>query len=761
MTLEQEVEKFFQTNTKFYSIYDVQKKLGLRSNQKESLQTILTKLESQGKIYYDNGKYIHVPSDFYLRFGTLKMSQKKNYYIKTFAKEIILIPKENVLKTDAHLGDKVFVELLPKEKGVQENIGVIRRVVQAATLCEANFLKTTLLIDKLHRYYIMMENKPIYLKPHDLNGAFAGDEVSIYTEKKDGHNAFKVVEVIKQKEKYRIFVKKNQSWYSTENHLYKASLNETDFYLDGTKILALYEYDKKTKTFSISCKKVITENIEEWIREYAAEHGFKASFSEESLKECSFITKMKQKEERADLRDLQVISIDPENAKDLDDAISLEKKKNGYRLYVHIADVDFFVPFSSSLFQEAIHRGTSCYLGNIVIPQLPEVLSNHVCSLKEKEERLTKTMMIDVDYNGDIIDFQIFRSVICNQKQMTYEKADLFLEQGLIEQDYQPFQKMLLEMNELSAILQTRRMKRGYLPLNVLELQAVINQNHIVSKLLETKNGPAHRMIENFMLLANEAVTDYFYWLNLPFVYRNHDSPSLSKLYRLKKELASLQYKTRGIKELQIQKKYQQYLTTICRGCSENEQKYIMTLFLQSLEKAYYSNENIGHFGLALKRYGTVTSPIRRGCDLVNHAVMSEFLTNGLTSSKLDEIKEFISQNVERLNTQELASEELEKDIKKYLLEEYAHQFIDEVFDATIEFITEKEVFIRTTNNILGMIPILGEDRVDRFHHTYISGNQTYRAKDTIKVRLTSATLTKNAYCVFSKENNLNLKRNL
>ena len=470
---------------------------------------------------------------------------------------------------------------------------------------------------------------------------------------------------------------------------------------------------------------------------------------------------MKQKEERADLRDLQVISIDPENAKDLDDAISLQKKKNGYRLYVHIADVDFFVPFSSSLFQEAIHRGTSCYLGNIVIPQLPEVLSNHICSLKEKEERLTKTMMIDVDYNGDIIDFQIFRSVICNQKQMTYEKADLFLEQGLIEQDYQPFQKMLLEMNELSAILQTRRMKRGYLPLNVLELQAVINQNHIVSKLLETKNGPAHRMIENFMLLANEAVTDYFYWLNLPFVYRNHDSPSLSKLYRLKKELASLQYKTRGIKELQIQKKYQQYLTTICRGCSENEQKYIMTLFLQSLEKAYYSNENIGHFGLALKRYGTVTSPIRRGCDLVNHAVMSEFLTNGLTSSKLDEIKEFISQNVERLNTQEVASEELEKDIKKYLLEEYVHQFIDEVFDATIEFITEKEVFIRTTNNILGMIPILGEDRVDRFHHTYISGNQTYRAKDTIKVRLTSATLTKNAYCVFSKENNLNLKRNL
>ena len=763
MTLEQQIESFFQTNFKFYSITDLQKKFCLLPKEETVLQTILLNLESQGKIYYENGQYIHVSKDSYLKFGLLQKSNRNHYYIKTFEKEIILISKEDVLKMGTNINDKVFVEIVPKkEEHSKVRIrGVIKRVVQEEALKRQTFIRTKIEMDKDHQYYVIVQDKKFYLKPEFLNGAFAGDEVSLLMSEENSYHSFYVVEVIHAKQKNRIFEKRKGNWVSLENNFYKAVLDEKDVFLDGTKILATYRYNKKTESFHITCLKVVAENLEDWIIEYASQYGFSRQFSKESLAECSSLKKVQLDKDRVDLRKLKVISIDPESAKDLDDAISIEKKPSGYRLYVHIADVDFFIPLGSSLFQEAVFRGTSCYLGNVVIPQLPEILSNHLCSLNENEDELAKTMMIDVDYNGEILDFQIFSSLIRNKKQMTYDKVDLFLEHGILEKDYQNYKNMLLEMNELSSILQTKRIKRGYLPINVPEMKIVLDKDCAVSKLLEEKNGLAHRMIENFMLLANEATTDYCYWLNLPFVYRNHDSPSLSKLFHLKDTMTKLQYKSRCVKELRDQKKYQQYLTTVCCGCTKEEQKYIMTLFLQSLEKAYYGSINEGHFGLALKRYGTVTSPIRRGSDLINHAVISEFLKHGVTSEKLESLREFIVQNVEHLNQQEIASENLEKDIKKYLLEEYMYQFLDETFDATIEFVTETQIFIRTDNNILGVLPIEKPDIVDHIHHTYISNNKIYAVKDKIRVRLISTALSKDTFCLFSKENNLNLTRKL
>lgn len=736
MLLGEKLKEFFKNNKKFYNINYFIKKFNLSEFEVEDLKKALLELEKKGEIYYENGNYIAMSSCTFLKFGKLLRSNKNNYYIKTKEGYIILINEKNLKEMHAKEGDYVFIEptSIAFSKKATNN-GVIKRIVTEEAREINYYLKTKLKKDyKNQRYYIDINGKMVYLNQESLNGAFENDIVTVLLKGQNNIIEAIVVEVIKAKKEQRVFVKTEKGWVSIDNRNYKAEVTNDQNLIIGDEILASYSFDKNTKKFKLKLVKKITNNLEEYVREIANSYGFSKIFpSKENINDFNI---SKDASERKDLRNLMTFTIDPPYAKDLDDAISLEKLGDCYRLYVHIADVDYFVPFKSELFNQAISYGTSCYPSVYVFPQLPPYYSDDKCSLNFNEDKYAKTIVIDVDFNGNIIDFQIFKSIIRSDKKMSYDKVNELLEERILHLDYLPFREKLLEMNELSAILQTRKIKRGCLCFNNLETQVKLNEKDEVVKIEEERFGIANQIIENFMLLANEAVTDYCYWLNLPFVYRNHEKPSISKLCQLKHSLRSSNLKINEIKKMREQLYFQKRLLSLYKRLSKTEWNYVSTMFLTSLEKAYYSGSCIGHFGLALNRYGTVTSPIRRGSDLINHAVLTEFLNNGVSTAKMDELQDYILNISQHLTEREIAAESCEMDVKKYLIQKYAQQFVNCNIFGIIEHISEKEIFIRTDNNIMGFIPINSQIYIDINNNCAFIEGKKYNVQDKIEVCL-------------------------
>lgn len=761
MSLEKKVLDFFEKSRKFHSIFDLQKQLEIPYDELENLKNILLNLEQKGKIYCENNEYIHMANDAFLKFGILKLSNKKNFYVETKEGIRIQIDKKEVEQKQAKIGDTLFIQCLSNDFSKKKcNYGIIKRIVKKEGSISQQYIKTEIRKDfNTQRYYVLHNQKKIFIKNSNLKGAFVGDLASILLNCKGDEQEGKVVDILERKNPRKIFIKKGDKWLSLENLYYEAQLDTNLSFSENDLILATYSFDRKSKKFHLNYIKRMSNDLKAWIDEVAINYNFSFEFPNNIQEKILNLSILKDYEDRVDLRALPTFTIDPPYAKDLDDAVSIEKKSTGYRLYVHIADVDYYAPFESDCFVEAIKRGTSCYPSHYVIPQLPSYLSDGLCSLNEQEDKLAKTMVIDVDFNGKIVDFQIFRSLIRSDKKMSYDKVNLLLEKEIIEPDYLPFQKKLLEMNELSAILQTRKLKRGYLYFFNSETQVELNEKNVPIGIKEEQIGTSNRMIENFMLLANEAITEYSFWLNLPFVYRNHQCPSVNKMVKLKNNLQHSLLTIKKINGIRSQKSYQKYLLNAYKNCNNEERKYISQIFLSSMERAYYSSKCEGHFGLALEHYGTFTSPIRRGSDLINHAVLSEFLANGIDTDKMEKLRYYISSVTDHLSEREIAAESFELEVQMYLLEKYVHQFLEYTFNATIEFMTEEQIYIRTTNNIKGIILVGKNDYVDKTHHLFYSQNKVYKIGDSINVLLVSSKpFSSNSQLLFEKETVEHLK---
>ena len=468
------------------------------------------------------------------------------------------------------------------------------------------------------------------------------------------------------------------------------------------------------------------------------EHGFNTSFSTRALNEAEKVAISKDNFPRRDLRNLETFTIDSYHAKDLDDAISLTREKDNFILYVSIADVSFYVRPGMQLFEEALTKTTSIYPANTVSPMLPTILSNNACSLNPNEDKYALTLKVILDSMGNTKDFEIFPSIIRSNLKMSYEKVDNLLLGKDKPLEYLPHYKTLINMYHLANLLQNKRLEKGMLGLEEIDINFDIDDLGNPLSINERFKGPASMMIENFMLLANQTVADFAYYLGIPFVYRNHEGQNFSKRKNLERDLNKVDKRIKHIPNLDDPVKMQQFFLTVTKGKSEEEIKMLSEIFIKNFQRAYYSDQNIGHYGLVMPRYATFTSPIRRGSDLLNHLFLNEVLRYNGNDQSLTGIKENLSVITEQLSMKQEEAEQVENEVNFYLLKKYSKEFSGVVLPANLNFLREDMAYLKTDNLIPGII-----NRSSRYQINTINGtlydkkiDKLYHVGDRVAVEI-------------------------
>lgn len=742
--LETELVKFFHNRNQEYSLPYLMDRFDLSFREEQSLIDLLYKLECQG-IIYQNSKGMFISTrypNFRYVCGKLEWSNRHHYYINLQDGKKIMLAKEEIKKKEVHIGEYLYVE--PSEGHHSKCLnGTIKRIIKPLDISiQKEFVIEGTLQKNLLKnyYYVLYENIEIPIK--EIHGAFLRDKVRVEVTRENKEFTGEVIQTLEQARQERVFIFDNGSWTSFENSQMKAKIiGEPKQYADGTRILATYSYNKEKNVYYIEPIKVIeitSPHMDEDINSLAEEYGFSKNFDESILKEVSLITPATSPfEKRMDLRKMPTFTIDPIYAKDLDDAISIEKLEDGYRLYVHIADVSAYVPFDSETMQEACKRGTSCYLSHHAFPMLPQELSNHLCSLNPGGDKLTKTYEMFIDNTGKIIDkeFKVYDSIIRSNRQFDYDTVNHLLSEGILQKNEIPYAKTLLYMQELSLLLEKKKKDRGALDFDLKEMKFDYGAGGNATHIEEEQRGPANKMIENFMLAANESCAKYAKALDLPFIYRTHAAPTHGALNRLSRILQSFCESTKSVKSFEDPKKMQHYLTSLYNKSSEEERKYWAIIFLQSLPRAKYSSVPDNHYGLGLDVYATNTSPIRRFADLANQTSISEHQRNGRYSESMKRIGDMMESVCDYISERQKIADELERISQYMLLHDYASNFQGEILPATIEFLEEGKALARSYNNIPGTIYLPGSV-FERRTRRLIYNNINYYIGDPIQITI-------------------------
>ena len=439
------------------------------------------------------------------------------------------------------------------------------------------------------------------------------------------------------------------------------------------------------------------------------EHGFDIEFPDdvkEQLKTIPTEVLESDLEGRTDLRDKEIFTIDGDDTKDIDDAISLEKLANGnYLLGVHIADVSYYVRENSPLDKEARKRGTSVYLADRVVPMLPHQLSNGICSLNPEVDRLAISCMMELDPKSNFVNYDIFPSVIRSRKQMTYKKVNMILEEGLTPDGYEPFVETLQNMHELAKIVRQRKINQGYIDFDVDEAKIIVDSDANVIDIQRRYRGTGEKLIEDFMILANEAVATYIGNCNLPGVYRVHGNVNEERLHKFIQVLSVLGIDIKDNLNSINQKTIQRIIKIIHDKRPEAFQ-VLSTYMLSCMAKAKYQTENIGHFALALRNYTHFTSPIRRYPDTTTHRLLREyfFSKDGLTEEKIRHFETILDEICLTSSERERASIECEREVDKMKMAEYMENHIGEEYSGIISGLTTNGMFVLLDNLVEGMI---------------------------------------------------------
>lgn len=432
---------------------------------------------------------------------------------------------------------------------------------------------------------------------------------------------------------------------------------------------------------------------------------------------------------REDLRDVVMVTIDGEDAKDLDDAVSVSKEGNEYVLGVHIADVTNYVQENSALDREALKRATSVYLVDRVIPMLPHRLSNGICSLNAGVDRLALSCIMRVNPKGEVVDYRIVESVICVDQRMSYTSVKKILEDKDEEEcaKYEALVPMFQMMEELAGILRAKRKKRGSIDFDFPETKIILDKEGHPLEIKPYERNTATKIIEDFMLLANETVAQHFYWLELPFVYRIHDNPDPEKIQQLGVFISNFGYGIKTTQEEVHPKEIQKLLGKI-EGTAE--EALISRLALRSMKQAKYSIECIGHFGLACQYYCHFTSPIRRYPDLQIHRIIKEQLRGRLRENRISHYNEILPQVADHSSRMERRADEAERETDKLKKTEYMEQHIGECFEGVISGITSWGIYVELPNTVEGLIHVseLGGD-----YYYYDEKNYEMVGRDTGK----------------------------
>ena len=481
------------------------------------------------------------------------------------------------------------------------------------------------------------------------------------------------------------------------------------------------------------------------ILSYVYEYGFDPTYSDDVMAEVEKIPSEVSEEEmlsRTDLRDKMIFTIDGKDTKDIDDAISIEKIDNDkYILGVHIADVSHYVKKGSYLDDDAYERGTSVYLVDRVVPMLPHKLSNGICSLNPNVDRLAMSCVMEINGKGYVSDYQIFKSVIRSKKQMNYDDVNSILEDNVIPSGYEEYVDTLRTMNELSNILRKKMVRHGYIEFNIKEPKIIVDDScHPVDiKVCEQRTG--EKLIENFMIVANETVAGFIEDKNLPGIYRVHDKPNKEKLIEYLKFLSIKGYNIKADVNRFSPKDYQNIIN---KFKNDPARDILGTLAIQTMSKAKYSDINIGHYGIASKRYSHFTSPIRRYPDLTLHRLLKDYL--GTPNSKvIDSWRKSLPGISIQTSKKELDSVDCERDVEKMKKAEYMMDHIGEVYTGVISGIMDFGFFVMLDNTVEGLV------RLDSLKGDYYSYNKNrymiigknkgkmYTYGDVVKVEVIAA----------------------
>lgn len=598
------------------------------------------------------------------------------------------------------------------------------------------------------------EGDDIFVSPEYVKTAMNGDIVSfrVINEAKEGKRAEgKIVDILKRNVKIVVGT-------------YQKSKNFGFVVVDDLKIGDIY-IPKKMRNKAKNNDKVVVQIVKYPENHKSAEgkiieilgkaddtnvdllsvlrtYGLSTSFPKNVQNEAKSIPQVIHEiDGRVDLRDREIFTIDGADTKDIDDAVSLSMNGKNYLLGVHIADVSTYVRENTPLDKEAAKRGTSVYLIDTVVPMLPKELSNGICSLNPNVDRYALSIDIEIDKTGNIIDRKIYKSVICSKMQMTYDNVYKVIEKDEIPVGYENFAKTLKLMKELALILIAKRSDEGAVDFEIPEAKILLDENDKVAEIKLRENTIANRIIEQFMIIANESIAEFFCEKKIPFIYRIHEEPDLDKVQKLKVFLNNINYIVDFKDEIvpkDLSRIVEKYKGT-------DEEKVVSTNILRTMRLAKYSNENVGHFGLALKNYCHFTSPIRRYPDLFIHRVISSYLDKTLDDKKKAKYAKLAIKYSDSSSEAEKKAEEAERELEKIKMCEYMKEHIGEELEGIISSVTAFGVFIQLSNSIEGLAHV--ENMSDDYYiydETNVmmygkNNKKIFKIGDKVKVRVVSA----------------------
>ncbi len=672
--------------------------LQVAKEEREELRKLLQELLAEGKLSVtEKGKYIKCEEE--LIAGTFIGNAKGCGFVEVEGQdEDYFIPEDKV--NGAFHKDTVLISLLKKANGKRKEAQVVRVVTRSMTTVVGTYQ-----IGRNQNYGFVVPDstklpKDIFISKERSKGAVTGHKVVVELTKygdKDKNPEGKVVEIL-------------------------GHINDP-----GVDIISIargfelpVEFDEKIMNQVERVAKDVTE----------ADHVG-----------------------RKDLRDVEMVTIDGEDAKDLDDAVSVTFDGTLYHLGVHIADVTNYVQENSALDREALKRGTSVYLVDRVIPMLPHALSNGICSLNEGVDRLALSCLMSIDDKGEIVDYEICESVICVDQRMSYTAVKNILEQEDIireNSEYTKYEKlvpMFHQMEKLAEILQKKRRKRGSIDFDFPECKIYLDKEGHPVDIRPYERNVATRIIEEFMLAANETVAAHFYWQEIPFLYRIHDVPDGDRIQKLTTFINNFAYymksndkKGRNVGRGEIHPKEIQKLLDKIAGTPE--EAMISRLTLRSMKQAKYSVESSGHFGLACQFYSHFTSPIRRYPDLQIHRIIKEQLRGRLGEGRIEHYKDILPEVAKQSSTTERRADEAERETNKLKKAEYMQQFIGEEFEGVVSGITSWGIYVELINTVEGLVHVskMGGDYYSYDENTYEmvgeATGKTYKLGLPVKVRV-------------------------
>ncbi len=603
------------------------------------------------------------------------------------------------------------------------------------------------------------EDEDIFIPGENVNGAFQGDEVEcIITgapggKRKEGkivrivsHQVKKIVGLYEKSKSFG-FVRPDNQRYLKD--IYIPAGKEMGA-MDGHKVVVeLTSYGQEHAKPEGKIVEIIGHVNDPGadVLSIVKDYDLPTEFPEKVLNQAVRVGKDVSEADcagRLDLRDWQMVTIDGEDAKDLDDAVSLTMKDENYQLGVHIADVTNYVQEKSALDREALKRGTSVYLADRVIPMLPHVLSNGICSLNAGEDRLALSCIMTVSPKGEVIDHQIAETVIRVDKRMSYTGVSKVLaeEPEALKED-EDFVPMIQKMQELSTILRERRGKRGSIDFDFPETKIELDEKG--GKPINIKpyeRNSATKIIEDFMLLANETVAEEYFWREVPFLYRTHEVPDEEKIKKLSTFINNFGYHIHvhdEVKPKEIQKLLSQVEGT------PPEEALISRLTLRSMCQAKYTTDNTGHFGLAAKYYTHFTSPIRRYPDLQIHRIIKENLRGRLNENRIEHYDKILPEVAKQCSDRERLAEETEREVVKMKKAEYMRMHIGEEYEGVISGVTKWGIYVELPNTVEGLVHVvdLRDDHYNFIEQTYEMVGEhtgkTYKLGEKVRVRVSDA----------------------